>query len=137
MHTNTLLLIAGGGVTAVCAVLMPSSLYAQIAIGESSSHSSSGIPLSQQTLLEMRPTSSSLSSGSMEFLRFGKDVTVTPVENVKSAIDWISGGTEADKQEVKASPDQAFSRAIANFKEQQKLELGGTQLFLEKQSTRD
>ncbi|NKB17510.1 MAG: hypothetical protein HC770_04450, partial [Pseudanabaena sp. CRU_2_10] len=120
MHTNTLLLIAGSGVTAVCAALMPSILYAQIAIGESGSHSSSSVPLSQQTLLEMRPTSSSLSSGSMEFLRFGKDVTVTPVENVKSALDWISGGTVADKQEVKASPEQSFNRAIANFKEQQK-----------------
>lgn len=136
MHTNTLLLIAGSGVTVVCAALMPSSLYAQIAIGESSSNPS-GIPLSQQTLQEMRPTSSSLSSGSMEFLRFGKDVTVTPVENVKSAIDWISGGTEAAKPEVKASPEQSFSRAIANFREKQKLELGTTQLFLEKQSPLD
>lgn len=136
MHTNTLLLIAGSGVTAVCAALMPSILYAQIAIGESSPNTS-GVPLSQQTLLEMRPASSSLSSGSMEFLRFGKDVTVTPVENVKSALDWISGGTVADKQEVKASPEQSFNRAIANFKEQQKLELGATQLFLEKQTTRN
>jgi hypothetical protein len=136
IHTNTLLLIAGSGVTVICAALMPSSIYAQIAIGESSPNPS-GTPLSQQTLLEMRPSSSSLSSGSMEFLRFGKDVTVTPVENVKSALDWISGGTEANKPEVKASPEQTFNLTIANFKEQQKLELGATQLFLEKQSPRD
>jgi hypothetical protein len=135
IHTNTLLIIAGSGVTVICAALMPSSIYAQVAIG--SSPNPSGTPLSQQTLLEMRPSSSSLSSGSMEFLRFGKDVTVTPVENVKSALDWISGGTAADKQEVKASPEQTFNLTIANFKEQQKLELGATQLFLEKQSPHD
>jgi hypothetical protein len=134
MHTNTFLLIAGSGVTIICAALMPASLYAQIAIGSSPN---SGTPLSQQTLQEMRPTSSSLSSGSMEFLRFGRDVTVTPVENVKSALDWISGGTAADKPEVKASPEQSFNLTIANFKEQQKLELGATQVFLEKQSTQD
>jgi hypothetical protein len=136
MYTNTLLLIAGSGVTVICATLMPSSLYAQIPIGESSSNTS-GTPLSQQTLQEMRPTSSSLNSGSMEFLRFGKDVTVTPVESVKSALDWMSGGTAADKQEVKASPEQTFSREIANFKEQQRLEFGTTQLFLGKKNPLD
>jgi hypothetical protein len=136
MPTNSLLIIASGGVTAVCLTLIPPSVYAQIVIGERSSNSS-GIPLSQQTLHEMRPTSSSLSSGSMEFLRFGRDVTVTPVENVKSALDWISGGTEAAKPEIKASPEQTFTQTIANFKEQQKLEFGATQLFLEKQSPRD
>jgi hypothetical protein len=135
MHPNTFLLIAGSGVTVICAAMMPSSIYAQIAIG--SSPNTSGTPLSQQTLLEMRPSSSSLSSGSMEFLRFGRDVTVTPVENVKSALDWISGGTATGKQEVKASPEQTFNLTIANFKEQQKLELGATQLFPEKQSTQD
>jgi hypothetical protein len=135
IHTNTLLIMAGSGVTIFCTALMPSSIYAQIAIG--SSPNTSGTPLSQQTLLEMRPSSSSLSSGSMEFLRFGRDVTVTPVENVKSALDWISGGTATDKQEVKASPEQTFNLTIANFKEQQKLELGATQLFLEKQSPRN
>ena len=57
MHTNTLLLIAGSGVTAICATLMPSSLYAQIPIGQSSPNTS-GIPLSQQTLQEMQPSQS-------------------------------------------------------------------------------
>lgn len=108
---------------AVWTVLVPSGLYAQIVIG--ANDSSSSVPLSHQVLQEMRPTSAPLSSSSMEFLRFGKEVTVTPVESVKSALDWLSGST-AERQPVKVDPDRAFSQAISDFKEQQKLELGAS-----------
>ncbi|WP_019500996.1 hypothetical protein [Pseudanabaena sp. PCC 6802] len=123
-----------GSMMAVFTVFVPSSLDAQIAIGSNGS-SSNSVPLSHQTLQEMRPTSAPLSGSSMEFLRFGKEVTVTPVESVKSAIDWLSGGTTTDRQTVKVDPDQAFERAIANFKEQQKLEIGAsTPISIEKLS---
>jgi hypothetical protein len=124
MHTKVICGAAYGATMAACTVLVPSSLYAQVAI--ETNNSSSNVPLSHQTLQEMRPTSAPLSSGSMEFLRFGKEVTVTPVESVKSAIDWLSGGTTTNQQAVKVDPEQSFERAIANFKEQQKLELGAS-----------
>jgi hypothetical protein len=124
MPTKVLYAVAGGGMMVVYTMLLPSGLYAQIAIGANNA-SSNSMPLSHQTLQEMRPTSAPLSGSSMEFLRFGKEVTITPVESVKSAIDWLSGGT-ADRQTVKVDPEQVFERAIANFKEQQKLEIGAS-----------
>jgi hypothetical protein len=125
-----------GATMAAYAALVPLSLYAQIAIG-TGSDSSNSVPLSQQTLLEMRPTSSPLSGSSMEFLRFGKEVTVTPVESVKSAIDWLSGSTAADNSTVKANPEQTFSQVIANFKERQKLELGAFDSLPQTKNTRN
>lgn len=95
--------------------LFTSSLYAQ---------TMNEMPLSQQTLLEMQSNNSPLNSGSMQLFKFGKNVTVTPIENIKAAINWISNiDQQINQQTDQVEPEEPFNQTIINFKRQQKQQL--------------
>lgn len=114
-------------------LLFTSSLYAQTMVGQSGFNSSNSMPLSQQALLEMQSNCLSITSGSVQFLNFGKNVTVTPIENIKSALTWISN---IDQQADQVQPEDPLSQTITNFREQQQQQLkqGASTPFLNKPS---